>query len=184
MPLALDNVADSRTTYALSKMFGESVCHNYGRKYHIPYTIVRFHNVYGPRMGFAHVIPELFIKIARQNKVDLPSARHTRAFCYISDATEMIIRLCTDPAADGELYHVGSSHQEISIAELGKMIAGVMNKTPQWRYLPPTTGSPERRCPDISKVVKQTGYEPQISLLAGIQSTYDWYKDRLDKPYE
>jgi len=50
-----------RFSYSSSKMIGEILCINFAKKYGISYSIGRFHNVYGPRMGFEHVIPE-FIK--------------------------------------------------------------------------------------------------------------------------
>ena len=184
VPLTLEDVASERTTYALSKMFGESVCFNYGRKFGVPFTIVRYHNVYGPRMGFAHVIPELFIKIKNGKTVDLPSAEHTRAFCFVDDAVEMTIRLCEDAGAQGEIYHIGNAEEEISIGDLAVKIAAALNEHPQWRFLPATPGSPARRCPDTGKAATQTGYSPRVSLDEGIRRTYNWYKDKLDKRYE
>ncbi len=65
VPLTLLDIKGSRTTYALSKMYGESICFNYGKKYNIPVCVVRYFNIYGPRMGFQHVIPEMFIKLSK-----------------------------------------------------------------------------------------------------------------------
>ncbi len=62
--LILNNLDDHRSTYMMSKIYGEAMC------YHskIPFTIIRPHNIYGPRMGHAHVIPELFTKIQHSKK--------------------------------------------------------------------------------------------------------------------
>ncbi len=184
VPLTLEDISSERTTYALSKMFGESVCFNYGRRYHIPFTIVRYHNVYGPRMGFAHVIPEMFIKISKQTQVEVPSAKHTRAFCYVDDAVEMTVRLCEDETAGGRIFHIGNAAEEISIGDLARLIAGVVGKKPQWQERPPTPGSPERRCPDTRLVTEQTGYQARVDLREGLNLTYHWYKDKLEQAYE
>ena len=68
------------------------------------FAIARYHNVYGPRMGKDHVVPEVLARIrsgARPFEVFSPGER--RAFCYVSDAIEATLRLIThaDPAAIG-----------------------------------------------------------------------------------
>ena len=57
--LIIEDSYSKRATYKLSKITGESLCLNSG----LPVTIVRPHNIYGPRMGMSHVIPELIKKI-------------------------------------------------------------------------------------------------------------------------
>ena len=57
-PLALSDISHARTSYMLSKIYGEALCHNSG----IPFTLFRPHNIYGPRMGMSHVIPEQLYK--------------------------------------------------------------------------------------------------------------------------
>ena len=54
-PLTVADLERPRTSYMLSKIYGEALCRYSG----LPFTIVRPHNVYGPRMGMAHVVPEL-----------------------------------------------------------------------------------------------------------------------------
>ena len=154
------------------------------RKYGIPVTIGRYHNIYGPRMGYAHVIPETFIKISKSNTIDVPSPTHTRAFCYIDDAVEITIRACENANATNEILNIGNSKEEISIKDLIVKIASIMGKNITIHELPDTPGSPARRCPDTSKMERLTGYSPVIPLGEGIRKTYEWYKDRLDKPFE
>lgn len=183
-PLTVADIKDERTTYALSKMYGESICYNYGRKYNIPCTVVRYHNVYGPRMGFKHVIPEMFVKIDESSNIEVASPHHTRAFCYIDDAVEMTILLCEDEAAAGETYHVGNQDQEISISDLVEEVARVMDKPISVCEMPDTPGSPTRRCPDTSKLQALTGYIPRVNLAEGIHLTYSWYREKLVDRYE
>jgi len=182
--LAIEDISMDRTTYALSKMYGESTAFVYGRKYRIPVVIGRFHNVYGPRMGYAHVIPETLVKIHRSASVAVPSPNHSRAFCFIDDAVELIIRACSNSKAACEIFNIGNPKEEIHIKDLVVKIADIMGKRITVNELPATPGSPERRCPDISKIEKLAGYSPVVSLEKGLRVTYDWYKEKLDKPYE
>jgi UDP-glucose 4-epimerase len=184
VPLTLDDIKSPRTTYMLSKMYGESICHNYHTKHGIPFTIGRYHNVYGPRMGFLHVIPEMFIKIMNSNIVDCPSPEHTRAMCFVDDAVEMTIKACESDSTCCETLNIGNQDQEIKIKDLVITIAEVLKKDITINYLDETPGSPKRRCPDISKIVNKIAYSPHIALKEGIEKTFVWYEDKLDKRYE
>ena len=182
--LTIEDITADRTTYALSKMYGESAAFVYGRKYAIPVTIGRYHNVYGPRMGFAHVIPEAFVKISKSKVIDVSSPNHTRAFCFIDDAVEFTIRACENTNTTSQILHIGDSEEEISIKDLVIKIANILGKKITVNELPDTPGSPARRCPDTSKIERLTGYKSTVSLEKGICKTYGWYKDKLDNQYE
>ena len=181
--LTIEDIKSRRTTYALSKMFGESAFFSFGDKYHIPFTIVRYHNIYGPRMGFAHVIPETFVKISRNRNVAVPSPNHSRAFCYVDDAAKMTVKACAMQETDKQILNIGNSDEELKIKDLVLKIAKVMNKEITIDDQPETSGSPVRRCPDVSKIERFTGLKAAVSLNDGIKKTYDWYKNKLDQNY-
>ena len=182
--LTIEDIKSPRTTYALSKMFGESVCYNYGRKFNIPFTIVRYHNVYGPRMGFAHVIPELIYKIHHNNTIDLPSSKHTRAFCYIDDAVEMTIKCCEGNDVNEQIFNIGNSQEEIQIGKLIDLIAETMNKKIEVNEITNTLGSTPRRCPDTGKINDYFDLKQHTTINQGIEKTYQWYRDKLNNPFE
>jgi len=184
VPLALDDVSSARTTYALSKIFGESACFTWANRYGVPVTIVRYHNVYGPRMGFAHVIPETFVKVTENPRVDVPSPGHTRAFCYIDDALEYTVRACESSETAGEILNVGNATEEVRIVDLVSLIADVVGRQVDINEQPDTPGSPPRRCPATAKIVSLTGYEPQYDLRSGVERTWDWYRERLTERFE
>ena len=65
VPLTVQDISHPRFTYAVTKMLGESGFINFARQGYFDSVVVRYHNVYGPNMGFRHVIPHLaerFIK--------------------------------------------------------------------------------------------------------------------------
>src|SRR5262249_53256011 len=59
--LTLTPLDEPRSAYMLSKIYGEAMLLHSG----LPFTIVRPHNIYGPRMGMAHVVPQLLEKAHR-----------------------------------------------------------------------------------------------------------------------
>lgn len=184
VPLTLDDIRSPRTTYMLSKMYGEAICFNYKLKYGIPITIGRYHNVYGPRMGFLHVIPEMFYKINISTHIEVSSPEHTRAMCFVNDAVEMSILACESEDTSGEILNIGNSNQEIKIIDLAGLIAKIMEREIKIKRMPDALGSPARRCPDITRFLQLIDYSPLYPLEKGIRLTYDWYKDKLNQKYE
>lgn len=174
-PLTINELEHPRTSYMLSKIYGEALLHQSD----LPYTIVRPHNFYGPRMGMSHVIPELLRKAffnENDGKLEVFSPAHKRTFCYIDDAVEMMARLAFSEEAIGETFNIGSEAPEYTMRSVGEIVLEVENKEYQIKEMPPSPGSPERRCPSMAKTSKITGYTPVVELKEGIQKTYEWYK--------
>jgi UDP-glucose 4-epimerase len=182
--LTLDNIKEPRTTYMLSKMYGESICFSYYNKYKIPFTIGRYHNVYGPRMGYLHVIPEMFVKIKNSKKIDCFSPNHTRAMCYVDDAIQMTIESCESKNTNTEILNIGNQDEEIKIKDLVLLISKTMNKNIDLILKENTPGSPKRRCPDVTKIKKLLNLKAKIKLEEGLALTYNWYKNKLENVYE
>ena len=65
-----------------------------------------------------------------------------------------------------------------------KRIAETLNTKISIKSVEDTPGSPKRRCPDISKIIHLTGYQPQTKLKEGLKKSYEWYETRLNQKYE
>ena len=174
-PLALPSLDQPRTSYMLSKLYGEAMVRHSG----VPFTIIRPHNVYGPRMGMSHVIPELLAKAYRANDggtIEVFSADHRRTFCFIEDAVEMIRRAATTASCAGEVLNVGNQSPEVTIGDLAEVVLRTVGKRLTIDPKPATPGSPTRRCPDMSRMAELTGYRARVSLEEGVRRTYAWYR--------
>ncbi len=178
VPLALAPLEEPRTSYALSKIYGEAMVRHSG----VPFTIVRPHNVYGPRMGMAHVIPELLAKAHRApdgGTLDVFSVDHRRTFCFVDDAVEMIARAASAPAGAGTVLNIGNAGPEITMRELATVIIRTVGKPLTIASQPAQPGSPARRCPDVTQVLALTGVRDTVALEDGVRRTYDWYRTRV-----
>lgn len=174
VPLTVTDLARPRTSYMLSKIYGEALCRHAG----LPCTIVRPHNIYGPRMGLRHVIPQLLERAGKTpdgGRLEVYSTEHTRAFCYVDDAVEMLKRLVEADAGRGVAVNLGTQAPEITMGALAGMIAGIVGRKLEIVPLPPTQGSPARRAPDMTLCRSITGYESRVGLGEGVARTYDWY---------
>ncbi|HEY5167226.1 MAG TPA: SDR family NAD(P)-dependent oxidoreductase [Pseudolabrys sp.] len=180
-PLVVPDVLNPRYSYGAGKLISEIMAINFGRKYFDRVLIFRPHNVYGPDMGWEHVVPQFALRIHAAGKRQ-PSGRlrfeiqgtgqDTRSFCFINDlvAGVMVMR---EKGAHLGIYHVGTA-EEVAIADLAQRIAGLAGREIELVAGKPAPGGTARRCPDISKL-GQLGYKPHVPLAQGLPPTLDWY---------
>ncbi|MEK6941351.1 MAG: SDR family NAD(P)-dependent oxidoreductase [archaeon] len=175
VPLVVEDEFNPRWSYGASKIIGELAFINYAKKYGFDYSIVRYHNVYGPRMGFDHVVPEFIGRIKRkENPFKIFGGKQKRAFCYVSDAVAATIAVSNSKKANSQVFNIGAN-DEIRILELAKTLFALTEFYPKIKLLKPPKGSVARRCPDISKLKKTCGFSPKISLNKGLLKTLDYY---------
>jgi UDP-glucuronate decarboxylase len=162
------------------QMLGEAAVTHYSNSYGFQAVITRYHNVYGPRMGFSHVIPELMERITQGiDPLPVYGMDQTRAFCYVSDAVDASRALMRCELDSCEIVHVGNDREEIRVRDLLDMILRTEDSHPAVEELPAPTASIDRRCPDISKLRAMTGFEPKIDIEQGLNLTLDWYRSVL-----
>jgi len=178
VPLMVEDVGSPRFAYGITKLWGEAAVIHTARAKGIPYVIGRFHNVYGPRMGADHVVPELLLRAMRQeDPFRVYGTDQSRAFCYVDDATDAMSRLMLADAADGQIVHIGNDREETNIGDLAKLVLRVVDFSPEFDVVPAPIGSVARRCPDLSKLRSLTGFEPNVPLDEGVRTTHLWYRD-------
>ena len=181
--LMIPDVTNPRFSYGGGKIAGELLTLHLAGRRGLETVIFRPHNIYGPDMGFEHVIPEVVERIVRlsdglrESAIELPiqgDGSETRAFCYIDDAA-IGARLCGEQGASGEIYHLGKD-EEVSIADLirGLGTALGVDLTLVPGELRP--GGTRRRCPAIDKLAA-LGYRPTMDLSEGLAKTARWYAD-------
>lgn len=166
---------NSRQSYYLSKFFSEIILQLANFKY----IIYRPHNIYGPRMGYSHVIPELFLKFSNNKlKVDVFSPYHKRAFCYIDDAIKLIVGSCFKKRSLNKVFNIGNMKEEVKIVDLVKKIKKILNSKKNFYLRKNTLGSPFRRIPDTKKIQKIVKIKNFISLNEGLKKTISWYQKK------
>lgn len=181
VPLCIEDISHPRFTYAVTKMLGESGFLNYGKMLDFEITVVRYHNVYGPRMGFKHVIPHLVVRFRKgEEPFKVYGHDQTRAFCYITDAVKGTVLAMEQAGTNGEIYHIGTQ-EEITIGELIRYTGELMDFNGVYEDAPTYPGSVSRRCPDITKATTQLGYKPEVSWKKGLKETINWYNQYLEQ---
>jgi nucleoside-diphosphate-sugar epimerase len=183
VPLVVPDPLNPRLSYGAGKIISEMMVINHGRKHFERVLIFRPHNVYGPDMGFDHVIPQFAVRLKRaigEHKtgvVPFPiqgSGEETRSFCHVDDLVQGVLVMCEKGEHLG-IYHIGTS-EEVSIATLARAMAKVAGCEIALRPSAVLEGSTPRRCPDISKL-STLGYRPRVPLADGLPPMLQWYWD-------
>ena len=162
-----------RSSYLLSKIVGEYLI-NYSK---LNFVIFRPHNIFGPQMGFAHVIPQLTQKILNHNKrkIIIHNAKHKRTFCNIEFAIDLIFNISHKKKIINKIFNIGSPEKEISIMELAHKIKKILNSKNQLiSSNSQKDSSPEKRKPDMKRSLKYSKINHNFEK--GLKETVIWYK--------
>ncbi|WP_435116851.1 NAD-dependent epimerase/dehydratase family protein [Candidatus Pelagibacter bacterium nBUS_49] len=167
-----------RSSYSLSKIVGEHLM-KYSK---LNYIIFRPHNIFGPQMGFAHVIPQLTKKILNYNNRELVinNSNHKRTFCDINYAIELIFNISHKKNTSKNIFNIGSPEKDISIIELAKLIKRILNSSAKLIVSNlQKDNSPEKRRPNMKKSLKYIKFKH--SFEKSLRETVLWYRDYYSK---
>ena len=177
-PLKVPDVFNPRFSYGGGKIISELMGIHYGKKFFKKLVIFRPHNVYGPNMGYDHVVPEFIIRLMKMKKNNnnfeiQGSGNETRSFIYIDDfisAFDLIIK----KGKHLNIYNIGTQ-EKIKISRLAKIISSFFNKKIILKRKNIRKGSAKNRTPNINKL-KKLGFKRKFSLSSGLSKTINWYK--------
>ncbi|SOR27282.1 Putative UDP-glucose 4-epimerase [Methylorubrum extorquens] len=176
--MVIPDSLNPRYSYGGSKLISELIAFNYCRDKLRKVQVFRPHNIYGPDMGWKHVVPQLIEKIVAAGdggSITLQGdGSETRAFCYVSDVVDGIVRMWRD-GESMNVYHIGSM-EEVAIRDLARITAEALGTRVELIAGPAAAGATPRRCPDIGKM-QAIGYAPSVSLVQGIERTVAWYRE-------
>jgi UDP-glucose 4-epimerase len=178
----------ARWAYAVSKLFDEHLAFAYQESFGIPVTLLRFFGSYGPRQ---HLTwwggPQSVFIDAALNQRPIPlhgDGLQTRSFTFVSDTVEGIYASTVNPAANGEILNLGSTH-EITILDLAKMIHRLSGASGEAKleFVPyeSFTGKRyedvRRRVPDVGLCERLLGVKAKVGLEEGLTRTIEWQRE-------
>ena len=166
VPLVVPDVTNPRWSYGGSKIVNELQIVAAHRQLGQEYTIIRYHNVYGPGQTH-HVIPE-FIDRVKEGDYCLHGWNNSRSFMYIDDAIEATTNIIFNSRCANEIIHVGVD-DEVTIKQLAEIILDEMGVSAAIELNSAPEGSVTRRCANISKLKKLTEFTPKVNLKDGIR---------------
>jgi len=181
--LSVPDVLNPRYSYGGGKILGELMAINYGRNGFDRVVIFRPHNVYGPQMGYEHVLPQFIMRMIamgkNQSSTPMPftiqgNGSETRAFTHVDDFIEGLMCVI-NKGKHLQIYHIGSA-DEMPIASVANQVAACLGIDIEVVPGELLKGSTQRRCPDITKL-SALGFSAKIPFDQGLAPVVQWYKD-------
>ncbi len=183
----------NRWCYSSAKSLVEHYLHAYHQQKDLPFVIVRFFNAYGPGLddlGAGRVIPVVLRNFLSDETVYVHGdGKQTRAFTYIDDVVDAILRVSFSENAENQAFNIGAK-KETSILELVQLIKKVGNFTSPIEFISykDVFGTKyediPRRVPDVSKIQKLVGWKATTSLKEGLKKTIDYYRNIISPDRE
>jgi len=172
------NPLGPRACYDEGKRCAETLFFDYLRQHGVKIKVARIFNTYGPRMhpNDGRVVSNFVVQALRNEDITLyGDGRQTRAFCYVSDLTDGLVRLMgTRDAVTGPI-NLGNPH-EIPVLELAERIVRMTGSTSKIVMRPLPADDPTQRCPDIGRARAELGWEPRVGLEEGLSRTITYFQ--------
>jgi len=174
----------TNSAYAIAKIAGIELINSYRKEYGVKWISLMPTNLYGPRDNFdlegSHVLPALIRRFVeavenRSAKVVLwGSGSPKREFLHVNDLAQAV-RITSEKYDSPMHLNIGSG-SDLTIKDLAGKVAAAAGFTGEieWDTSKPD-GTPQKVL-DVSKI-KALGWEPTITLEAGIATTIAWYKE-------
>ena len=160
---------NSRVPYAVVKNVGECFFKSYWQTFHLPYTIFRFFNTYGPNQSTDFVVAR-FLAAALKNK-DITiygDGSQTRTFTYVDDTVNVCSTIFEKKLLVNDVINIGND-QLMTIKDLAELTIALSNSSSKIKYLPPLKeGDMTRRQPDNTKM-REILKRPLIGVEEGIK---------------
>lgn len=178
------NPVGPRGVYDEAKRFAEALTMAYNRFHDVDTRIVRIFNTYGPRMRpeDGRAIPTFIPQAIRNEPITVfGDGGQTRSFCYVSDLIEGIYKLLLSDTH--EPINIGNP-DERTILDLTEKILRISGSQSKITFHPLPVNDPKIRQPDITRARQLLNWEPIVDLDEGLQTTVDWFRERLADPDE
>lgn len=180
-----DNPYDNQTFYGAAKLFGEQILNSYWHMFDLRYIVLRYFNIYGPRMDTDGKYTEVLIRWLKSIKKNTSpkicgDGLTSMDFVYVTDVAKAnVAALCS--SLNHGIFNIGSG-EETNLRTLLKLLLKVNHSKLKSQHEEESVINPvRRRWADISKAKKLLKYYPQINLEDGLKMLSSWYFNKNEK---
>jgi UDP-glucose 4-epimerase len=182
--MVLGPTTKARWSYACSKAIDEFLSLAYYKEKKLPVVVVRLFNTVGPRQTgrYGMVVPTFVQQALLGHPITVyGDGKQSRSFTYVKDVVRALIGLTAHPEAVGQVFNIGNN-KEITIEALAQLIKKKTGSMSEIVYIPYDQAYEEgfedmqRRVPDITKIRRLIGFEPEVGIEEIIDSVIDYYK--------
>jgi UDP-glucose 4-epimerase len=175
-PASILPAFDPRWSYATSKLASEAFALAYLREASLPVTVVRPFNVYGPGQFGEGAVAHFIRRALRQEPIQIRgNGRQIRAWCYVDDFVDGVLRAALTPEGVGEIFNIGNPLAVETTVGLAQRIIGRASSRSHVEFVPGGVDV-EARVPDIDRAQELLGFEPSVGLDHGIDRSITWFR--------
>ena len=190
-----------RWIYACSKQLLDRVVYAYGVRDNLDYTLFRPFNWIGPKLddilepkeGSSRLFTQFLSNVIHKKPLQLvDGGLQSRSFTYIDDGIDCLLRIIAnkDGAASRRIFNVGNPANNVSVADLAKLMIAAFKEYPQFRehaeqaqvvqtssgeYFGKYYQDIQTRVPSIKAARETLGWEPKVDLRTAIKLTLDYH---------
>lgn len=160
--------------YGITKLAAERLCFLYYRNFGVPATSLRYFTVYGPRQRPDMAFHKFFKAVLTDQPLSIyGDGRQTRDFTFVSDCVAANLAAGRVPGAIGEVFNIGGGSRVALTDVIATMQEIVGHKIPV-NFTEAARGDARDTSADVTKAQNILGYQPQVSLAAGLQQEWEW----------
>ncbi|MBN8927864.1 MAG: SDR family oxidoreductase, partial [Rhodospirillales bacterium] len=180
------NPLGPRACYDEGKRCAETLFFDYRRQHGVKIKVARIFNTYGPRMhpNDGRVVSNFIVQALRGQDITVyGDGSQTRAFCYVDDLIDGLMRLMASPPEFTGPVNIGNPH-EIPVRELAERVVRLTGTKAKLVDKPLPQDDPLQRCPDITLAREVLGWEPRVALEDGLQRTTEYFRQLVSDSAE
>ena len=175
------NPIGPRACYDEGKRCAETLFFDYYRQHNIPIRVARIFNTYGPRMhpNDGRVVSNFIVQALKGESITIyGDGQQSRAFCFVDDLVEGLIRLMAAPDEVTGPINLGNPG-EFTMLELAEKIIKLSGSKSELVFEPLPADDPKQRQPDIEVAKNILGWQPSIKLDDGLKQTIAYFDTLL-----
>ena len=175
------NPIGPRSCYDEGKRCAETLFFDYWRQHRLRIKVARIFNTYGPRMhpNDGRVVSNFIVQALLGRDITVfGDGLQTRAFCYVDDLIDGLVRLMNSPDDVTGPINIGNP-KEFTILELASLVIELTGSRSRVVHRPRPQDDPRQRRPDISKAHDLLKWAPQTPLREGLIKTIAYFEDLL-----
>lgn len=170
-----------RSCYDEGKRCAETLMMDYHRQNNVNIRIARIFNTYGPRMAVndGRVVSNFIVQALKNEPITVyGDGSQTRAFCYVSDMVEALIKLMNNNENFIGPVNLGNPH-EFTILNFAELIIKLTNSNSEIIFKELPKDDPIQREPDISLAKEKLNWKPTVGIEDGLKATIEYFENIL-----
>jgi UDP-glucuronate decarboxylase len=172
------NPIGPRSCYDEGKRCAETLFFDYRRQHRLAIKVARIFNTYGPRMhpNDGRVVSNFIVQALRGQDITIyGDGLQSRAFCYVDDLVDGLVRLMASPDDVTGPLNIGNP-EEFTMRELATLIIDLIGSRSKIVHQPLPQDDPRQRRPDISRANALLDWSPRTPLRQGLAKTIGYFE--------